>query len=57
MTKNYQMAIKYVYLHCPFQGPLKYIQTGIFDMKIYHLATLAATAAAERNPATALSGH
>jgi hypothetical protein len=29
-----------MYQHFPFQGLPKYIQRGIFGMKIYHLATL-----------------
>jgi hypothetical protein len=30
-----------IYQHFPFQGPPKFTQTGIFGLKINHLATLA----------------
>jgi hypothetical protein len=29
-----------IYPHFPFQGPPKYTRTGIFGLKLYHLATL-----------------
>jgi hypothetical protein len=50
--KIYQMALKYtnwpqirpnvhkIYQLLPLQGPPKFIQIGIFGLKIYHLATL-----------------
>jgi hypothetical protein len=34
------MSIKYVCQHQPLQDPPKFTQSGIFGMKIYHLATL-----------------
>jgi hypothetical protein len=41
--KIYRMAITYVYQHFPFQGSLKFTQSGILGFKIYHLATLVVT--------------
>jgi hypothetical protein len=50
----YQRAVKYfkwpynrpnvhkIYNHLPLQDPPKFTQTGIFGLKIYHLATLVA---------------
>jgi hypothetical protein len=35
-----QISIKYVYEHLQLQNPPKFIQIGIFGLKIYHLATL-----------------
>jgi hypothetical protein len=52
-NRYYQMAIKYtkrppyipngyrIFKPFPFQGPPNFIQIGTFDLKIYHLATLA----------------
>jgi hypothetical protein len=38
-----QMAINKMYHHIPSQHPPKFIQTWIFYLKIYHLATLERT--------------
>jgi hypothetical protein len=35
-----QMAKKYMYQRLPLQGPPKFIQIGVFGLKIYRLATL-----------------
>jgi hypothetical protein len=32
-----------IYQHCPFQGPPKYTQIGLFGIKISHLATMSTT--------------
>jgi hypothetical protein len=43
--KLYQMVVNIpnghkIYQHFPFQGPPKFIQIGIFGLKINHLATV-----------------
>jgi hypothetical protein len=41
--KIFQMVIKYLHQHFPFQGPPKFTQIWIFGSKTNHLATLRCT--------------